>query len=223
MVLLKYLADFLTCSRILISGLLAWIGWSQGAYGLQLASILMLASWTSDVLDGSLARRSRMLYSTWIGNHDLYFDLAVAAGLLIFLTASNFINPSISIIYFLCWIFLFSRFGILSALGKLFQVPIYGWFIIVTFQSEPLFAWLMMIFLLLVVIFTWPRFPQDTVPSFVTGYDNKLDSGEDRGIGKLLKLLLKSIHGDKLYQQNFSAEDWRYCDRYCEFGSNYPP
>ena len=170
MVLLKYLADFLTCSRILISGLLAWIGWSQGADGLQLASILMLTSWMSDVMDGSLARWSQVQYSTWIGNHDLYFDMSVAVGLLVFLTASNLINPSISIIYVICWIFLFWRFGILSALGKLFQAPIYGWFIVVTFQNEPLFAWLMMIFLLLAVIFTWPRFPQDTVPSFVTGF-----------------------------------------------------
>ena len=183
MVLLKCLADILTCSRILISGLLAWIGWSQGADGLQLASILLLTSWTSDILDGSLARRSRVQYSTWIGDYDLYFDMSVAAGLLVFLTASNLINLSISIIYVLCWIFLFSRFGILSALGKLFQAPIYGWFLVITFQNEPLFAWLMVIFLLLALIFTWPRFSQDTVPSFVTGFDNKLDSSEEWGNG----------------------------------------
>jgi len=207
MVLLKYLADFLTCSRILISGLLAWIGWSQGAAGLQIASILLLTSWTSDILDGSLARRSRVKYSTWIGDHDLYFDISVAVGLLVFLTASNLINPSISIINVLCWIFLFSRFGILTALGKLFQAPIYCWFIFVTFQNEPLFAWLMVISLLLAVIFTWPRFPQDTVPSFVAGFENKLDSSEEWGNGKLLKELRKSIHGEESYQQKFSAED----------------
>jgi hypothetical protein len=109
------------------------------------------------------------------------FDMAVAVGLLIFMTASDLINLSVSIVYVLGWIFLFWRFGILSMLGKLFQAPIYGWFIIVTFQNEPLFGWLMVIFLLLAIIFTWPRFPQATVPSFISGFDTNHSSSEDHG------------------------------------------
>lgn len=176
--ILKYLADFLTFSRIIITGLLAWIGFTQGSEGLQLAAILLLTSWLSDVLDGSLARRSCVGFSTWIGRHDLHFDMSVASGLLIYLALSEFINPFISIIYILCWIFLFWRLGILSALGKLFQAPIYAWFLVVTFQNEPLLGWLMTIFLLLVVIFTWPRFPQDTIPSFISGFDDHRTTNE---------------------------------------------
>ena len=173
MIAMKYLADILTSSRIVITLLLIWNGWTRGAEGLFLATICLIASWASDILDGSLARLSKAHTSTWIGNHDLYFYMAAAIGLLIYLTASNFINPSYSIIYMLGWIFIFWRFGILSALGKLFQAPIYGWFIVIVFQNQPLLGWLVVIFLLLVVIFTWPRFPQDTVPNFITEFSAK--------------------------------------------------
>lgn len=173
MISMKFIADILTTSRLVITIILIWIGWTRGAECLYLASICLLVSWTSDVLDGSLARLNKTHKSTWIGNHDLYFDMAVSIGLLIYLTESNFITPSISIIYLFGWIFIFWRFGILSALGKLFQAPIYAWFIVITFQNQPLFGWLLVILLLLVVIFTWPRFPQDTVPDFIKGFGNK--------------------------------------------------
>jgi hypothetical protein len=179
MIALKYFADFLTFSRLLLAASLAWLGWSRGVEGLQLASLLMIASWVSDVIDGSLARRSRVSFITWIGNHDLYFDISVAVGLLIFMTAAGYINTSLSIIYILFWGVLFWRFGILSALGKLFQSPIYAWFIFVTFRFAPIYGWMMMIFLLFVIGFTWPRFPQETVPGFLSGFGHAEDNAQD--------------------------------------------
>ena len=169
---MKYAADFLTASRLLIALCLGWLGWSRGIEGLQPATLLMISSWVSDVLDGSLARRSKASNS-WIGNHDLYFDMAAAIGLLIFMTAAGCINVTISILYSLIWILLFSRFGVVSALGKLFQAPIYAWFILISFQFEPLLGGLMVIFLFLVVAFTWPRFPNDTVPGFISGFNKE--------------------------------------------------
>jgi hypothetical protein len=173
MIELKYLADILTFSRIFIAAILAWLGWSYGYEGLRQASLLMMVSWASDVLDGSLARRSRVSIDTWIGNHDLYFDMSVAIGLIIYMTAGGFINTSVSIIYILFWILLFWRFGILSVLGKLFQAPIYAWFFFITCQHEPVLGWLMAIFLVIVIVITWPRFPQDTIPSFISGFINE--------------------------------------------------
>jgi hypothetical protein len=82
-----------------------------------LATTLLVYSWSSDVLDGALARWDRSSIPTWIGKHDLYFDMAVAFGLLVFVTARNTINLSANIIYILIWILIFSRFGLLSALG----------------------------------------------------------------------------------------------------------
>ena len=168
----KLIADMLTVSRILIAILLIWLGWSQGFVGWRIVAALLIYSWLSDVLDGVLARRSRLFKSTWIGDHDLYFDMLVALSLLVFMTAASTINLSISIIYILVWILVFSRFGFLSALGKLFQAPIYGWFIISTFLVDPAIGGLLVLFLILIVVVTWPRFPNDTVPSFLSGFND---------------------------------------------------
>ena len=195
MIALKYFADFLTFSRLLLAASLAWLGWSRGVEGLQLASLLMIASWVSDVIDGSLARRSRVSFITWIGNHDLYFDISVAVGLLIFMTAAGYINTSLSIIYILFWGVLFWRFGILSALGKLFQTPIYAWFIFVTFRFAPIYGWMMMIFLLFVIGFTWPRFPQETVPGFLSGFGQAEDNAQD-GLENGPNSTNNSLNGD---------------------------
>ena len=171
----KLIADMLTVSRFVIALLLILLGWSQGPVGWRIVTALLIYSWLSDVLDGILARRSRLANSTWIGDHDLYFDMLVALGLLVFLTGVSSINLSISIIYVLLWILIFSRFGFLSALGKLFQAPIYGWFIIATFQIDPALGGLLVLFLILIVVVTWPRFPNDTVPSFLTGFNDNPD------------------------------------------------
>lgn len=176
MIGLKSIADILTFSRIIISAILAWLGWSQGEGGLSLVCVLMMISWTSDILDGFLARRSRIQLTTWIGDHDLFFDMAVALGLLIFMTVAGFINTSISIFYILGWTFIFWILSILPVLGKLFQAPIYAWLVFIAFRYEPLFGCLIVIFLLIVIVITWPRFPQDTVPSFLSGFSDDRSS-----------------------------------------------
>lgn len=176
MKLIKYFADFLTLSRIAVAILIGGLGWLYGKDGWYLATLLLILSWTTDLLDGYFARRSGVSFNTWIGEHDLYFDMAIALGLLIYMSASGLVGTSISILYILGWLLLFTRFGIMSALGKLFQAPIYGWFIISTFFIEPLLGGMILVFLLIIIILTWPRFPKDTVPSFLTGFGDRKGS-----------------------------------------------
>ena len=195
MIAMKYFADFLTFSRLLLAACLAWLGWSRGADGLQLAALLMIVSWASDVIDGALAHRSRVSFRTWIGDHDLYFDMSVAVGLLIFMTAAGYINTSLSIIYILFWSILFWRFGIHSVLGKLFQTPIYAWFIFVTFRFEPIYGWMILIFLLFVIGFTWPRFPKETVPDFLSGI-GQVEDGAQNGFENGPNHVNNSFNGD---------------------------
>ena len=195
MIAMKYFADFLTFSRFLLAACLAWLGWSRGADCLQLAALLMIVSWASDVIDGVLARHSRVSFRTWIGDHDLYFDLSVAVGLLIFMTAAGYVNTSLSIIYILFWSILFWRLGILSALGKLFQAPVYAWFILNIFRYEPVIGWMILIFLFFVIGFTWPRFPKETVPDFLSGFEQVEDSAQN-GFENGPNHVNKSFDGD---------------------------
>ena len=174
MTTLKIIADILTGSRFIVALVLSWLGWAQGIDGWYQATMLLIYSWTSDVLDGILARRSKSSLQTWIGRNDLYLDMLVALSLLVFMTLSSTINLSMSIIYSLIWILIFARFGFLSALGKIFQAPIYAWFIMVTFQYDLLLGGFILFFIVLIVVVTWPRFPNDTVPKFISGFvDNE--------------------------------------------------
>ena len=59
MVSAKQVADLLTLSRLILALTLAWLGYTQGAAVLPLACWLMIASWTTDVMDGWLAHHSR--------------------------------------------------------------------------------------------------------------------------------------------------------------------
>ena len=174
MTTLKIIADILTGSRFIVAMALTWLGWAQGIDGWYLATMLLIYSWTSDVLDGILARRSKTSLQTWIGRNDLYLDMLVALSLLAYMTLSTPINLSMSIIYILIWILIFARFGFISALGKIFQAPIYAYFILVTFQHDLLLGGFILFFLVLIVVVTWPRFPNDTVPTFISGFvDNE--------------------------------------------------
>jgi hypothetical protein len=78
MLVAKNFADLITLTRAVIGFCLAWLGISQGAAALPRAVSFLIAAWTSDVADGPVARRSRVQYSSWLGDHDLEVDMAVA-------------------------------------------------------------------------------------------------------------------------------------------------
>jgi phosphatidylglycerophosphate synthase len=165
----KQVADLITFSRVILAITLCWLGFIQGPAGLLLAAGIMLLNWTGDSLDGSIARRSRVRYQTWIGNHDLQVDMLVSIGLLIFLVASGFWEVWLAWAYILVWSVVFWHWGLQPALGMLFQAPIYARFIWVALHQSPWAGWMMVGWILLAVVLTWPKFPKMVVPSFLAG------------------------------------------------------
>ena len=166
---LKNLADFLTIFRGSLAVVLVWLGLSQGKAGLGVAFWFMLADWTSDILDGFFARRSKNPTHTWIGDHDLEVDILVSSGLLIYMLLSGIVVWQIGLGYLLFWIYIFKQWGYNRSLGMLLQAPIYGWFIIVSIKEVPGCGWWFLGWILAVVIITWPRFPEQVVPEFLEG------------------------------------------------------
>lgn len=166
----KQVADFITFARGLLLVLFPWLGWAQGALALPWAAALLVANWTGDSLDGPLARRSRVQYQTWIGEHDLEIDMAVSIGLLIYMLLSGFVRPAVGGLYLLLWAIFFWRSGNPRAAGMLFQAPIYAWFIITAFQHTALAGWMLVGWIAVGLIVTWPRFPKETVPEFIRGF-----------------------------------------------------
>jgi len=170
MVVAKQVADLITMSRALIAIGLMWLGVTYGEAGLTLAAWLMIADWSGDMVDGRIARRSRIQYHTWIGDHDLEVDMCVSVGLLIFMLQVGYVVWWLAGIYILLWmVYFWQQGGIPHSPGMLFQAPIYGWFIWVALRDAPYAGWTIIAFLAIVIAVTWPYFPKVMVPGFLKG------------------------------------------------------
>jgi hypothetical protein len=130
---------------------------------------ILILNWTGDLLDGRIARRSRVYYQTWLGDQDLEVDMLFSAGLLIYMISSGFINPWLALAYFLLWGLVFWNMGIVRSLGMLFQTPIYGWFIVVSLLQVPEHGRFLLIWILISLILTLPLFIKTIVPDFLDG------------------------------------------------------
>jgi phosphatidylglycerophosphate synthase len=129
----------------------------------------MIISWTSDSLDGMFARRSRVQYHSWIGDHDLEVDIVVSLGLLIFLLTSGLVNQWLAVTYFIFVISIYWYVGFPRSFGMLIQAPVYGWFIWVALRDASQVGKWMLVWIVAAVVTTWPRFPKEIVPDFVGG------------------------------------------------------
>ncbi len=165
----KLIADLLTLTRLGAAILLVVSGLMWHAESLPLAAWLLLFSWTTDLLDGPIARRSPVEQATGPGEHDLEIDILVSIGLLLHMWISGFVNPLITWAYLTCWAIVFFRWGIPRSLGLLIQAPIYGWFLLLALRLAPAAGLWLVIWILVVITITWPRFPQEVVPGFLDG------------------------------------------------------
>jgi len=171
MIVAKQVADLITSARVLIAVCLVAIGIVQGESGLSLVAWLMMADWAGDMVDGKIARRSRVQYRTWIGEHDLEVDMTVSVGLLVYLVLAGYFNIWLAGGYILMWCLYFWRQGrIPHSPGMLFQAPIYGWFIWVALRDAPQAGWAIVIFMAGGIALTWPYFPKVMVPGFFAGF-----------------------------------------------------
>jgi len=169
MLVAKQFADLITLMRIAIAFILPWLGRAYGAAGLPVAVWLMVADWTGDFLDGAIARRSRVHYHTWVGDHDLEVDMAVAGGLLAYLVLAGLVDVRLAGLYLVLCALAFWRWGVPKALGMLAQAPIYAWFIRVALRDAPATGPWLIAWILAAIVVTWPRFPREVVPGFLAG------------------------------------------------------
>ena len=165
----KQLADLITFGRAMLAGLLLWLGLTQRAEALPLVCWLMIADWMGDFLDGPIARRGRTASHSWIGDHDLEVDIAVSFGLLLYLLAAGYVDLRIAAVYLLIWALVFWRWGVPRSLGMLIQAPIYGWFLWVAVREVPQAGGWVVAWILGMIVITWPRFPREVVPVFLSG------------------------------------------------------
>jgi hypothetical protein len=172
MIVAKQVADLLTGLRVVLAFSFVVVGVTQGVESLPLAIWMLIVCWVTDCLDGLLARRSSRQYHTWLGDNDLGVDMVVSVGLLIYIIETGFLTVAQGVVYGLVWGVVFLRVGIPRSLGMLFQAPIYGVFLYISLQEHFYPAYWMLIFIVVMVVGTWPRFPQEVIPGFLSGMNN---------------------------------------------------
>jgi cardiolipin synthase len=164
----KTLADTLTSVRFLLAFYLLWLGWQKGPEAIGSAALALLVAWVTDVLDGPLARRDPRGIRTWIGDRDLEADMAVALGVWIYLTFAGFLSLWLAGIYLVAASVALVRLGS-DQLAWAVQALPYGAMIWTSWRTAPEYGLLLVAWIGLVIVATWPRFPRQTVPEFLNG------------------------------------------------------
>lgn len=93
----KRIPDWLTASRVLIAlAILALI--PAGPQALRAVAWLLLVGWTTDIVDGRLARRWEKEPS-WIGEHDFQIDMLMVLASAVYLVATGLVPRGVGIVY----------------------------------------------------------------------------------------------------------------------------
>lgn len=115
------LADLMTATRIVISAVIVLLGYLYGLKSFRSVILLLLAGWSTDMLDGNLARKSPT--TTTLGRFDFLIDFLMVLSSFFYLTVSGFINEKFFYSYTLALVAvgLFSRS---QSLVMLFLAPL---------------------------------------------------------------------------------------------------
>lgn len=93
---MKRIADGLTALRFVVAVPMIWLALTQPpARSLAPTVWLTIVAWTSDWLDGPLARRSGFSQQTWLGRHDLEADLVVVVAQAVILASWGIVLPAL--------------------------------------------------------------------------------------------------------------------------------
>jgi phosphatidylglycerophosphate synthase len=172
---MKQVADWLTASRAVIALWIVSLGWA-GKRALPVVILLLILGWTTDILDGRLARRAAregspspdIKESSWLGEHDFTFDMIMVFASFVYLTASGYVPAQWALGYtVVAAIFILASSGSKSV-TELFAFPLVALPLIIAYQDVPWAAYLYLAWILLALILAWERFT-GVVREFIEG------------------------------------------------------
>ena len=171
MVTTKTLADALTAVRFCLAGFILWIGAQGRAEAMPTVAVALISAWITDLLDGPLARRDPTGRHTWIGDRDLEVDMLVGLAVLAYLTMAGYLAFKAAVAYVIVCAVLLRTFRSLH-LAWAVQAPPYAGMIYAALRDAPRYGLMIVGYIALVLVATWPRFPQTVVPQFLEGMRN---------------------------------------------------
>ena len=153
--MMRKLPDLLTLSRGLVAAVILGLGFA-GAKALEAVIVLTILGWTTDILDGRLARKYHKP-PTWIGEREFIFDMVMVFSGLCYLVMSGLINGWLALIYIataaVCIAFFRSKMITMSFATPLVALPL-----IVASVKAPRAALWYVIWIIGALVLDWPRF-----------------------------------------------------------------
>ncbi|HID08798.1 TPA: CDP-alcohol phosphatidyltransferase family protein [Candidatus Micrarchaeota archaeon] len=162
MMLKEKLPDWLTAARGLIAAaILGMIPFGPEALSRVIA--LLLLGWTTDMLDGRLARRYDKS-PTWIGDHEFQFDMLMVFASAVYLIAVGLVPAWVGIPYLsfalllAAWAYRTKEFLQFKALAMGLAFPwVFIPFIVAYFHARPA-AYAGLVWMLVALVLDWKRF-----------------------------------------------------------------
>lgn len=137
----KRVADALTLSRLPLALLVFLLGVILGRSALGVGLVLVLVGWTTDILDGRLARSDPSAARTAIGEADLAVDLVLdVAGLYLFVFAGllPWLESTLYLSIASLIIFLWPKRDVITW----FELPVLALHPVFAFVAGPVVGWL---------------------------------------------------------------------------------
>ncbi|MEW6554574.1 MAG: CDP-alcohol phosphatidyltransferase family protein [Actinomycetota bacterium] len=153
----KVIADMLTGVRFFVALLIVVCAVAGDPGLLPLVVCLTLIGWTTDVLDGKMARMDASGRKTWIGDLDFATDLTlIYSGLLYFITAQYlpFWPFFFYMIYAAVTGFIWTKKSVMMAIAA----PIAAVPIIFSFVHYPLWGWVFIGWIAVDLLINWSDF-----------------------------------------------------------------
>ena len=147
--------DLLTASRGIIAVAILSLGF-VGARALETVVLLTMLGWTTDILDGRLARRYKK-EATWVGEREFVFDMVMVFAGLCYLVMADFIPFTPALIYVAVAAAFIAYFRS-KMVTMSFAFPLSALPLIVAYFNAPRAAWLFIVWICLALFSDWRRF-----------------------------------------------------------------
>lgn len=152
---MKRVPDLLTASRGFIALAILSLGF-VGPRALETVVLLTMLGWTTDILDGRLARRYKT-EATWVGEREFVFDMIMVFAGLCYLVMAGLIPATPAIIY-VAVAAVFIAYFRSKMITMSFACPLSALPLIVAYFNAPRAAWMFIVWMCLAFLFDWRRF-----------------------------------------------------------------
>ncbi|UCF10820.1 MAG: CDP-alcohol phosphatidyltransferase family protein [Candidatus Bipolaricaulota bacterium] len=152
---MKRVPDLLTASRGVIAAAIASLGF-VGPAALEAVILLTMLGWTTDILDGRLARRYHKP-PTWIGEREFLFDMLLVFSGLCYLVMAGYV-PFVPAAAYVAVAAVCIAYFRLKSVTMSFATPLVALPLVIAYINARQAAWWYLIWIALVLLLDWKRF-----------------------------------------------------------------